>query len=369
WAAPDRKAMPGASISVFGTTFYEHPWFGAAVQWVGLVYAESLSELANYDTSYDWLKLAGLIVQSAAVQQKAPGAKCGHPGLFPDSYQIVRGEDYYEWCLSPMGILSGLVNQAGYPAGPRPHSLRAGEQRVSVLGPAWPLAGEWNGGTLRLKLRMLPHLASQVLLLNLAEPKRVTWNGAELARGVRPGWRPAEREQGLVVALDPAEAVGELVVEGAAALAYHNPQIADTLINGGFEDGLTGWGGDPSAQIDTAQPRGGKAALSLDAPADGHESQANAQPVAVDAGKRYRLRAWVKQLAGDGDYKVTLDWLDAAGGHLAYANDWAGTNRPREYTEHGGVFTAPAGAAQVRIILGCRGARVLFDDVSFEAAP
>jgi hypothetical protein len=77
----------------------------------------------------------------------------------------------------------------------------------------------------------------------------------------------------------------------------------------------------------------------------------------------------VWQVEGDGPYKVTIDWLDADGQHIAYANDWQGRDRPRAYREHGGLFRAPPNAAQARLILGCRGARCWFDAVGLEPAP
>ncbi len=93
WEAPDRPVMPGASISVMGTTFYTHPWFGAAVQWVGLVYASTLRYLADYDQSFDWRRVAELITVSAMRQQETPEDKGGHAGYYPDSYHVVRGEE------------------------------------------------------------------------------------------------------------------------------------------------------------------------------------------------------------------------------------------------------------------------------------
>ena len=45
WHLPDRPGMHFASIPVFGTTFYTHPWFGVPVQWNGLVLAYYLQRL------------------------------------------------------------------------------------------------------------------------------------------------------------------------------------------------------------------------------------------------------------------------------------------------------------------------------------
>jgi hypothetical protein len=90
--------------------------------------------------------------------------------------------------------------------------------------------------------------------------------------------------------------------------------------------------------------------------------------MAVKAGQKYRLSAWVWQIEGDGGYKVTIDWRDGLGAHISWANDWAGNNKPRAYTEHGGVFTAPEGAATAVVILGARGCTCVFDDISLRPA-
>lgn len=70
-------------------------------------------------------------------------------------------------------------------------------------------------------------------------------------------------------------------------------------------------------------------------------------------------------IEGAGQYKVTIDWLDAWGRHIAYDNDWLGTEQPREWTPHGGRFTPPPGTRQARVILGVKGeATCDFDDVT-----
>jgi len=88
------------------------------------------------------------------------------------------------------------------------------------------------------------------------------------------------------------------------------------------------------------------------------------RPMRVTPGQAYELTSWVKEAAGTGDYKVTVDWSGSAG-HIRYDNDWAGSNRTAGYTLHGGRFVAPAGAGSAVIILGVRAdSRCLFDDLS-----
>ena len=83
WSLPGRKGMRYASIPVFGTTQYTHPWFGVPVQWNGLVYAYYLRKLAPLDRSFDWLRVADGITASAVHQQYADGPS---KGCYPDGY-------------------------------------------------------------------------------------------------------------------------------------------------------------------------------------------------------------------------------------------------------------------------------------------
>lgn len=70
---------------VFGATFWRHCWFGLPVQWVGGVYAYSLTMLAPHDDSLDWGHLARGILLSAEQQQYPDGPNVG---LLPDSFNL-----------------------------------------------------------------------------------------------------------------------------------------------------------------------------------------------------------------------------------------------------------------------------------------
>jgi len=84
WSLPGRKGMLYASIPVFGTTQFTHPWFGTPVQWNGLVYAYFLRKLAPHDRSFDWLRVADGITASAVIQQydEGPSKGCYPDGLY-----------------------------------------------------------------------------------------------------------------------------------------------------------------------------------------------------------------------------------------------------------------------------------------------
>ncbi|MBM3474998.1 MAG: hypothetical protein FJX75_17185, partial [Armatimonadetes bacterium] len=104
WNADDRPIMRYASISVMGTTLHTSTWFGKPVQWVGLVYADALAELAAHDDTFPWRKVAEGILTCAAQMQKTEADPCGHVGFYPDAYDVVAGKEAYHWCLSPLLI-------------------------------------------------------------------------------------------------------------------------------------------------------------------------------------------------------------------------------------------------------------------------
>jgi len=79
-----------ATPPVFGATNWRAPcWIGLPVQWVGGVYAYSLTLLAPHDDSLDWSHLARGILVSAEQQQYPDGE---YVGLLPDSVVLETQE-------------------------------------------------------------------------------------------------------------------------------------------------------------------------------------------------------------------------------------------------------------------------------------
>jgi hypothetical protein len=100
WSLPDRPMMLGATLPVFGSTFYTHSWLAMPVQWNGLVYSYAVSHLADdlktnvlakTNSSLpiqldfkpeDWKRIVELITVSGEYQQFPDGDKAGS---YPDS--------------------------------------------------------------------------------------------------------------------------------------------------------------------------------------------------------------------------------------------------------------------------------------------
>ncbi|MYH83720.1 hypothetical protein F4009_22285 [Candidatus Poribacteria bacterium] len=83
WHLSDRPGMHFASIPVFGTTFYTHPWFGVPVQWNGLVLAYYLQRLNQHTEDERWHQIAEGITVSAMYQQWEDGER---KGTYPDGF-------------------------------------------------------------------------------------------------------------------------------------------------------------------------------------------------------------------------------------------------------------------------------------------
>lgn len=77
-----------STIAVYGATSWESPnWIGLPVQWCGLVYASALHQLAKYDTSGPWAKVAEGITATGLLMSY-PADDAVHGGLLPDSYNL-----------------------------------------------------------------------------------------------------------------------------------------------------------------------------------------------------------------------------------------------------------------------------------------
>jgi hypothetical protein len=129
-----------ATPPVFGATNWQSPcWIGLPVQWVGGVYAYSLTMLAPYDQTLDWNQLArGILV--AAEQMQYPDGP--YAGLLPDSFEL-QGQERRPARINPSALVSlqdvldgrldefSVATAGGHRvAAPFPVSLRGGKARI-----------------------------------------------------------------------------------------------------------------------------------------------------------------------------------------------------------------------------------------------
>ncbi len=82
----NKPIMKYSTIAVYGATWWVCPnWMGLPVQWCGLVYADTLLDLSEYDKTIDWKKIAkGILI--AGEQMQYPNGE--RAGCFPDSLTL-----------------------------------------------------------------------------------------------------------------------------------------------------------------------------------------------------------------------------------------------------------------------------------------
>jgi hypothetical protein len=85
WTLPGYPTMLYNSVGVVGSTFFTHSWIGRPVVWMGLDYAYALQDLAGFDSSFDWRRVAEGITTSAMWQQYTEGPS---RGCYPDSWEM-----------------------------------------------------------------------------------------------------------------------------------------------------------------------------------------------------------------------------------------------------------------------------------------
>jgi len=108
-----------ATIPVYGATAWVGSWFGRPVQWCGMVYADALDRLAEYDPEGPWRRLADGIAASG-VQQTWPETDLERQGLLPDVLRL-RAQYRDGPAINPGTVLVGAPRLYGAPA---PYTFR-----------------------------------------------------------------------------------------------------------------------------------------------------------------------------------------------------------------------------------------------------
>ncbi len=205
WQLPDRPMMLGATLPVFGSTFYTHSWLGMPVQWCGLVYAYHIQRLAkvlerhrpkangsplplslNFSPQ-DWQRLAELITVSAQYQQFDEGEL---KGTYPDSLtDFVRRNPAF---INPEDIAVNVLALHGFDPDIKTVRVRWGDRQIVISSGATMERVRRVGEQLRLTLRYFAGEPSHTLLVGL-RPKEVRANGKLLPKSSSPlqrevGW-------------------------------------------------------------------------------------------------------------------------------------------------------------------------------------
>ncbi|MBM4033795.1 MAG: hypothetical protein FJ291_18710 [Planctomycetes bacterium] len=196
WNPPDKPWLLGASIPVYGATWFTGSWFGRPVQWNGLRYATALLKLAEYDRSKDWRRLAELIIHSAILQQDSEGENVA---LWPDNISAIDGTKC-PWVFAPRQIIQNILLLNGRDEEPQTTILThkpflRSTRRIHISTTAKISDAAWDGDLLTFNAAYPEGEEGCVLITNVAKPIGVALDGkplaerAEVERGADPGWR------------------------------------------------------------------------------------------------------------------------------------------------------------------------------------
>ena len=255
WQTPEEglEPMRGGTIPIFGATFYSGSWFGRLVQWCGLEYAKALLDLAEFDDSFVWKRVANDITVSGWRQQQT---KDGYQGLYPDSWGMLDGTISWGLMLGPQRLVQNQLDLDGrHPDGDM-RLFRSGKNLVSLLAPGQlgdVAAGNAKGGECVADLGEGPFdLAFShtfdldptacVAVVGVAAPTAVTVDGAPLAAAadldaVKSGWSVAPELPSVVLKL--AQAAGRPVKVALSGLRVSPVAVARTRWT--FDADAEGW--------------------------------------------------------------------------------------------------------------------------------
>ena len=242
WDDPEKPFLVGASIPVFGATWYQGSWFGCPVQWNGLRYANSLLKLEQYDQGYPWRRLAEMIIRSAIHQQDVAGENVA---LWPDNISAIDCKKC-PWVFSPRMILRNILKLTGRDEDPATVILGKGERRLHVSATAKISEATWDEH--KLAFRVTYPLGEQgiTLVSNVTEPAKVLLDGrpiaprAEVETGSQPGWRYDEGNAYLAIRVDH-DGPASIEVENARYRAVTRLPMPVDRIAFEFEESTEGW--------------------------------------------------------------------------------------------------------------------------------
>ncbi|MBI4324701.1 MAG: hypothetical protein HY674_05500 [Chloroflexi bacterium] len=232
WTLPERPMMLGATIPVFGSTFYTHTWLAVPVQWCGLVYAYHVFHLAQElerrplsrtdsplplalgFSPADWKRVVELITVSGLHQQFAEGDRIGS---YPDS--IVRFEQRNPAFINPEDILVNMLALQGYDADVKTERLKSDRGEIVISSGANIKNVQATDAGMRFELASFPGEPSHSLVAGL-KPREIVVNGKRLAPSASPvrrepgWWWDAERRRAyLAVAHEKREVQIEMIRE------------------------------------------------------------------------------------------------------------------------------------------------------------
>ncbi|MBC7352506.1 MAG: hypothetical protein H5U08_09125, partial [Thermogutta sp.] len=242
WSDPQKPFLQGASIPVFGATWYRGSWFGRPVQWNGLRYANALLKLAEYDQSLPWREVATILIHSAIHQQDQEGENVA---LWPDNISAITGEKC-PWVFAPRQIIGCITKLIGRDEEPRTVYAGPNDQRFALTSQGTIDRVRLSGDTLEFQIAFPPGEVGPVLIANIAGPQEVAVNGERIPPSDQP-----HLEDGSAWCYDPGNALLTIQVGATGPVTVsikpavqrtvdRIPRLA-TQLRFTFDGGLEGW--------------------------------------------------------------------------------------------------------------------------------
>lgn len=178
-----RHINPGASIAVFGTSFYVANWFGTPVQWCGLVWANSARAYTEFRPDPVLQSVADSVFASTAQEQFDKGFAAG---TYPDSWNLVSNTVSTAF-IAPDQIISYAYGRLGEktPASVSTASFKGTNGNQSCLNTFARIEAssyEPADQSLRAKLKLFANQDAYSCITNTSSPARVEVDGTQLAR-------------------------------------------------------------------------------------------------------------------------------------------------------------------------------------------
>lgn len=242
WDEPGYEFLKYASIPVFGATWFRGSWFGRPVQWNGLRYAYAVGQLAPYDGSLDWAKIARGVTVSCMYQQSDEDKD---RALWPDSidaYTKARSG----WIFSPGPILKNVYWMMGLQPTPLTVAIPAGSDKIRVSAAGQLSDVSFVNGKLAATVTFRPPQVGFVVCANVTKPARVMVDGAAAPEAKLPrdaegaSWRygPAD---GMVEIKLPGSGRHQVVLEEVRWTAVNLTPKPVARLQFSFDDDTEGW--------------------------------------------------------------------------------------------------------------------------------
>ncbi len=250
WQPGDQPAMQGASIPVFGATGYGLSWFAVAVQWNGLAYAQSLYDLAEFDDSFPWVRVADNLLVSGMYQQATEPPRFAQ---WPDALNFIKGRKGAHGqtppCFQPSTILRLSLRKLGQKIAPESVAVRQGDTHLCVRGMARLTEARWAGDVLEFTADFAPGQWGAISILPIDKPLSVMVDGEDipwledLYAQETAGWSWHE-ETGMAQVRLANSGSYRIRVDGVERREVQWAPPVRTSLDFDFAKGLQGWSAD-----------------------------------------------------------------------------------------------------------------------------